>query len=482
MSSAAIKDVTRGLQALLVSQLKTVSTTAQVSLLPPGEALPGGLGVNLYLYRITESPFTKNQPWPGDRATPPSSSPPLGLELSYLLTPYAPAPDPSSAAGDDAHAMLGAAMVALHENPILNNVHISGFDADAVLTPALLNSFEQIKIRLATTSLEELSKIWATINQPYRLSVAYDVSLVELTPTAAPPVNGANVARTGLEILPWTAPTLDNLTPGVGPLAHVDGSGSLDSNPLTLSGAGFLFAGQTPAVQFGGQPAPVSASPAPTDASLTVSLPLDSDAGPETNVQVFVNGRASVPVPFIVSPWLAQIVPIRTGMGPGSPPAATILTLTGQGFTNTPQGVRFDGPGGTTNAPVGSASDTQVQVTIPSTLANGIFHVRVVLADVGHSVSNSRTLQIVPLLTAPVGLAQVAVNGNQVHQLTLNGNRLNGSDVRVLIDGIAYAVTPANVQANRLVLTLGKLLASGEHAVAALVDGNQSHTVTLEVP
>src|ERR1700730_13193207 len=102
-SSTAIKDVTRGLQMLLLSQLTAVSSTAQVSLLPPGEPLPSGLGVNLYLYRVMESPFTKNPPWPGANATPTSPTPARGLELWYLLTPFATAPDPSSTAGDDAH-------------------------------------------------------------------------------------------------------------------------------------------------------------------------------------------------------------------------------------------------------------------------------------------------------------------------------------------------------------------------------------------
>src|SRR5690242_9057356 len=157
MSSAAIKDVTKGLQVLLLSQLQQVSSTAQVSLLPPGDTLPTGLGVNLYLYRVIESQFTKNEPWPGDRVTPPSATPALGLELFYLLTPFAPAVDPSTSNGDDAHTMLGAAMLTFHENPILNQTHIRGFDVDAVLSPALLNSYEQIKIRLATTSLDELS-------------------------------------------------------------------------------------------------------------------------------------------------------------------------------------------------------------------------------------------------------------------------------------------------------------------------------------
>ena len=101
-SNTAIKDVTRGLQMLLLSQLTTVSSAVQVSLLPPGEPMPSGLGVNLYLYRVMESVFTKNQPA-------------LGLELYYLLTPFAPAPEPSATNGDDAHTMLGAAMLAFHQ-------------------------------------------------------------------------------------------------------------------------------------------------------------------------------------------------------------------------------------------------------------------------------------------------------------------------------------------------------------------------------
>ena len=81
---------------------------------------------------------------------------------------------------------------------MLNDVHLpalpaagglnatTGFDADAVLPDYLLNSYEKIKIMLSPAGIEELSKIWATINQPYRLSVAYEISLVEITPTAVP--------------------------------------------------------------------------------------------------------------------------------------------------------------------------------------------------------------------------------------------------------------------------------------------------------
>src|SRR5580765_5778759 len=108
MSATAVYNVTRALRLLLRSQLALVSSNPVVTLLPPGDTLPEAAGVNLYLYRVTESPFTKNRPWPGDRATPPSDRPALGLQLYYLLTPLgAPPTDANFSEGDDAHTMLG---------------------------------------------------------------------------------------------------------------------------------------------------------------------------------------------------------------------------------------------------------------------------------------------------------------------------------------------------------------------------------------
>lgn len=489
MSATVIKDVTKALQALLLNQLNPAgSSTAQVSLVPPGEALPTGLGVNLYLYRVMESPSTKNEPWPGNRVTPPAKAPALGLELSYLLTPFATVPDATTPSGDDAHTMLGTAMLAFHEHAILNDVHIPGFDADTVLSADLLNSFEQLKIRLATTSLEELSKIWATINQPYRLSVAYDVSLVIVPPSApAPQGLGGLVASTGVRIAQWSAPSLDSLTPPSGPLAHVGPGGALVSNPLTIAGSGMSMAGKTPAVGFGGQPVAISAVPPATDSSLAISMPITVGAGPAVDVQVAIAGIAGAPLTFLVTPWVAGMTPVRTALNAGAGAASLALTLTGQGFTATPQAVRFDGPAGaasvtsTVTTFAGTSSDGTVAVTIPASLANGIYSVRVVLNDAAASVSNSRTLAVIPLLAAPIGLAAVTVSGNQVHQLTLNGARLNGADVRVLIDGAAYAAG-ANSNAGQLVFTLGRLLSSGAHNVGVSVDGSASHIVVLQAP
>jgi hypothetical protein len=377
--------------------------------------------------------------------------------------------------------MLGAAMLVFHENPVLNDVHLPGFDADRVLPDFLLNSYEPIRIHLVPTGLEELSKIWATINKPYRMSVAYEVSLVQLAPTAPPPVGGGFVTSTGVTLVPLDPPRLSELTPASGALARVAG-GAVVPNDLRISGFGLSFPGQEPLVRVGGQLAAVQRPPAPTDTALTVVLPSGLDAGPQVDVRVSLNRRTSTPLVFTVSPWLADLTPIRTALDPGRGPADMKLTLRGNGFTGSPRSVRFDGPGGTSNVTAfdPGGNTTQAMVNIPTGLANGVYDVRIVLNDAASSVSNPRTLEVIPRLDSPVGVAVVAEATGDVHRLTLNGARLNGADVRLVIDGATYQVG-ANGAAGQIVYTLGRLLAAGRHTVAVNVDGHLSRMLEFVV-
>jgi hypothetical protein len=486
MSYAAINDVTRGIRMLLHSQLVRVSSSAVVSLLPPGDALPQVSGVNLYLYRVTESPFTRNQPWPGDRTTPSSDRPPLGLQLHYLLTPLATQPDDASfTEGDDAHTMLGLAMLALQENPVLNDVHLpalpaagnlnptTGFDADAVLPAYLLNSYEKIKIMLSPAGVEELSKIWATINQPYRLSVAYEISLVEITPTPPPPVQGGIVVRTGLDVILLQAPQLDSLNPALGALVRVDSTGALQANSIVIGGSGLSFPGQTAIVTVAGRPASIQPSSPPAVSSLRVTLPTDLEAGPQADVSVTLNRRVSTPLAFTVSPWLSTVTPVRTALA-----ANQKMTLEGIGFTAAPQGVRFDGSGapGTLTAVDPGSTDTQATITIPA-LPNGIYRVRVLLGDSAQSASNSRTLEVIPRIDAAVVTPGSPPGPSTI--LTANGARLDGNDIRVLLDGVIFQAPP-NANGAQLVYTFNRTINPGPHALAVNIDGHMSHTVDLE--
>jgi hypothetical protein len=127
----------------------------------------------------------------------------------------------------------------------------------------------------------------------------------------------------------------------------------------------------------------------------------------------------------------------------------------------------------------GGVTDQRATVTIPASLQNGIYRVRIVLAGPGNNTSNARTLEVIPLIQS-VTVATVTVSGNQVHRLTASGARLNGSDVRLSIDSDSYQ-TGVNATAVQLQFTLNRLLDAGTHQVAVVVNGSRSHDFALEV-
>lgn len=480
MSDEAISYVTKGIRQLLLSRL---SPNGQVTLLPPGEDPPvHGSGVNLYLYRVNESPYLKNQPWPGDRSgAAPSPSPALSLELFYLMTPFAPStPDEDE---DMGHRMLGAAMLVLHEHPVLNRTHIPGFDSDGVLPPALLDSFEDIKIRLHPVSIDELSKIWSTIGKPYRLSVSYEVTLVQVTPPIPARAATGAVQSTALDVITADAPRLTSLVPPSGPLATLVGT-TITPAVLQVNGFGFVFKGQLPIVSVGDTPAAMSATPTATQVS--VVLPMALAAGPEVDVRVSLLGRASRPLTFAVSPWISSLSLLRTPLAA----AGTTLTINGSGLGNatTIRGDRDDGlswssavaAGGTAAAvtcslPAGSQANANASTANPG---NGFYAVRVVLA--GGALSNPRTLEVIPVVNPSAGPGTPSTYDPASHTLTLNGMRLDGSAIRATIDGVDHSLV-ANANGSQLTTTLPGGMSPGPHRVSVNVDGHVSHEVVVSV-
>ena len=86
------------------------------------------------------------------------------------MTPYAPNdPDTGNAT---AHEILGEAMRVFAEHPIVPQ--------DLSCCTRLQDATEHIQIMLNTLDLEELSRVWSTFSQPFRLSVLYEVSVVQL--------------------------------------------------------------------------------------------------------------------------------------------------------------------------------------------------------------------------------------------------------------------------------------------------------------
>ncbi|MEZ4450421.1 MAG: Pvc16 family protein [Nannocystaceae bacterium] len=141
--------------------------------------------VNLHLFRVSPSAALRNL----EGASGPG---PLALELSYLLTAYAPADDEVPA-----HLMLAAALRILHERPVLGPAELRAAVAGADAAFAI----EAVRLTLQPLSLEELNRLWGLYQTPARVSAAICASLVLLEPSL-PPRSPMPALRRAIEARP----------------------------------------------------------------------------------------------------------------------------------------------------------------------------------------------------------------------------------------------------------------------------------------
>ncbi len=156
-----IGDVTETLEQLLRNQQQAVAF--DVSLDSPADVAieQANPKVNLFLFRVMENPFAKNQEWE-PVGTDVLRYPPLALNLFYVLTPFA-------ADKRDEHRILGEAMRIFYDNSIMEAPLLRG---------GLEGTAEELKLDLCHLDIEDLTRIWNALNRPYRLSVCYEVRIV----------------------------------------------------------------------------------------------------------------------------------------------------------------------------------------------------------------------------------------------------------------------------------------------------------------
>ncbi|MHC4203021.1 MAG: Pvc16 family protein [Planctomycetota bacterium] len=176
----AIRGVTETLKSLLDSQMEMNGIT--VSSTPPDlEPETKEKRINLYLYKVVENAYLKNQEIPGEGHPAAYGHPPLSLVLYYLLTAF---PDIDTYNKDydlTVHEILADAMRVFHDYPILtDSMEIPPGSGTKLLHTSLQNQFEKGKITLEPLDTEELTKIWMGLTNPYRLSVGYAVSVVQI--------------------------------------------------------------------------------------------------------------------------------------------------------------------------------------------------------------------------------------------------------------------------------------------------------------
>jgi hypothetical protein len=208
MSTAtAIGRVGESLRTLLLKEMR-LKPAVPVTILAPDEG-GGPRRINLFLYKVQENTALRNLDWQASPGLPGELvPPPLSLNLFFLMTAYA---------GNDAnlgnvprHEILGDAMRVFHENPVVPDQYLAG-DLPA--------GREELRIMQNGLDVEELGKVWSTFSQPFRLSVLYEVSVVQLDQDATRrrPLP-RRVTRIGVPAVraPYRPPVVERMEPASG--------------------------------------------------------------------------------------------------------------------------------------------------------------------------------------------------------------------------------------------------------------------------
>jgi hypothetical protein len=194
-----IADVSSTLQMVLTDAYKVLdpipaqAPVAEISDLQ-GTISTSPARMTLFLFETVEDPSARNRPKVGVTPPPPPPAngvafrkPPMALLLRYMLTPWS---------GDRLtdHKLVGRTLQVLYDGAILSGTQLQG---------GLAGTDQALKVTLSPLTLEERARVWYAIEKPYRLSITYEVRVVNLD------------AEDVESVVPVSQRTLGYLGPGV---------------------------------------------------------------------------------------------------------------------------------------------------------------------------------------------------------------------------------------------------------------------------
>lgn len=168
MTADAIALVTAALQA----RLESAVGVGKVFVGPPVAEDVADRKIALFLVHVVPDPAMRNHtvlvPRPGDADGPLVETDALALDLRYLLSVFrTTGAGPGGAADPDELLTLGAAVLALHERPVIDASQVPG---------------QTVRITPEPCTVEDLSRIWGLLPQSsYRTSMVYLASPVLVT-------------------------------------------------------------------------------------------------------------------------------------------------------------------------------------------------------------------------------------------------------------------------------------------------------------
>lgn len=297
-----------------------------------GTGTNAGLQVNLFLHQVTFNAAWRNMGLASLAAdgTTQLKSPPLALDLHYLLTVY-------GSEDCEAEALLGYALQFFHEYPTLRRAQISAalgnltnsqFVAGAgpvaanlfglVKSAGIADQIEMLKITPATLGREEMAWLWTALKADYRPTFPFQVSVLLIQPQV-PAASALPVLQRSITIQSSLAATLTQVSPPNNqPAACLPdtvtvtgtGLGSVQSVTLTNTRLGVALQIPPPFTNSSDTSFQFPLSPTATAANLPAGVYLVA-------AQLQVNGQtlSTNAVPLAVAPQVTALTPSPLSKG-----------------------------------------------------------------------------------------------------------------------------------------------------------------------
>ena len=171
-----IADVGETLKKLLWENIRNdpkvngiIDSEADITLeSPAGLQTDDSKKMSLYLYRIVENQFLKNQEIPNNNPKKIESNP-LAIDLFYLITP-------ATDYREQDHLLIGKVMQVFHDHAVVRGSILRG--------DALAGSEVQLRLLFYSLPFEEIIQLWQSFSEKsFNLSVCYQVTPIRIDST-----------------------------------------------------------------------------------------------------------------------------------------------------------------------------------------------------------------------------------------------------------------------------------------------------------
>jgi hypothetical protein len=173
LAVAAATATIRNLLLFEVPHADTDLSDLEVTTQPPDVARKGitKAQLNLFLYQTQINAGWRNFDMPRQVRPGETGSRALALNLHYLVTAYGRGDSDNDGVS---HRVLGGAMSVLHDHPLLLRSDIRM----ALPGNDLADQFEPLKVTPLAMTVDEISKLWMVFMTQYRISAAYEVTVL----------------------------------------------------------------------------------------------------------------------------------------------------------------------------------------------------------------------------------------------------------------------------------------------------------------